>query len=417
MPNTADCIGLLPFRDETSGRLEFPLREMTGSWGTEELRLAIQHGYQVLDIYEVYHWPKEERSDTLLRGYVSFFLRMKQESEGWKKLGATSESPSIEEQEFVQQKVFEESGCIARIRPDKVGKNPVRRQMAKLFLNSLWGKFCQKPHSESYVVIHGYQQFADLWYNPNLDRTKFSFRHISGHTWKVKYCTFDEFTKPNSKYNIYLSSKVTEWARCILHTQMKKIGDERILYCDTDSLMFLWPKAAPKLDGVGLGNWVDEYPDKTIRRLFALAPKFYYLQFVEEGDNLLKSKGIQMTLANNLLIHSVSLGKQILELFFPKEDADGNKKAFEGYIPMQNMLMGINSTNASLAYGTMVTKYTEDKRLGPVFSKRLFVSYPVPNVEYTIAMLDRIARVYTVPKGYYVTAEEFALDKYRYLFE
>lgn len=152
MPNTADCIGLLPFRDETSGRLEFPLREMTGSWGTEELRLAIQHGYQVLDIYEVYHWPKEERSDTLLRGYVSFFLRMKQESEGWKKLGATSETPSIEEQEFVQQKVFEESGSIARIRPDKVGKNPVRRQMAKLFLNSLWGKFCQKPHSESYVV-------------------------------------------------------------------------------------------------------------------------------------------------------------------------------------------------------------------------------------------------------------------------
>ena len=416
LPNTTDTIGLLPHRDETSGRLEFPLCEMTGSWGTEELRLAIQHGYQILDIYEVYHWSKEERSDTLLRGYVSFFLRMKQESEGWKKLGATSESPLPEEQKFVQEKVFQESGCIARIRPDKVGKNPVRRQMAKLFLNSLWGKFCQKPHSENYVVIHGYQQFADLWYNPNLDRSKFSFRHISGHTWKVKYCTFDEFTKPNSKYNIYLSSKVTEWARCILHTQMKKIGDERILYCDTDSLMFLWPKTSPKLDGVGLGNWVDEYPDKTINRLFALAPKFYYLEFSEEGDNLLKSKGIQMTLANNLLIHSVSLGKQILELFFPKEDKDGNKKAFEGYIPMQNMLMGINSTNASLAYGTMVTKYTEDKKLGPVFSKRMFVCYPLPNVEYTIETLHEIARVYTVPKGYYKSAEEFALEKYEYLF-
>ncbi len=414
-PNNTDTIGLLPHREGNSGRLEFPLDEMTGSWGTEELRLAIENGYEILDIYEVYHWSKEERSNTLLRGYVSFFLRMKQESEGWKKLGASSDSPNEEEQLRVQQKVFEESGNIARIRPALVTKNPVKRQMAKLFLNSLWGKFCQKPHSETYVVIHGYQQFADLWYNPNLDRSKFSFRHISGNTWKVKYCTYDEFTRPNSKYNIYLSSKVTEWARCILHRQMKRIGSERILYCDTDSLMFIWPKNATKLDGVGLGNWVDEYPDKTIRRLFALAPKFYYLEF-KVGENLLKSKGIQMILANNLLIHSVSLGRQLLELFFPKVSEDGDKVAFKGYIPMQNMLMGINSTNANLAYGTMVTKHTQDKRLGPVFSKRLFIPYFEPNKEYTEEMLDFIARIYTSPKGFHVDVAELSRILYNYLF-
>lgn len=77
-PHPKCLIGLLPYRCPNSGRLEFPLRPMTGSWGTEELRIAIENGYKVDEIYEVYHWSEEERSDTLLRGYVSYFLQMKQ---------------------------------------------------------------------------------------------------------------------------------------------------------------------------------------------------------------------------------------------------------------------------------------------------------------------------------------------------
>lgn len=416
IPNNRDIIGFLPHRDSKSGRLEFPLYEMTGSWGTEELRVALESGYRIQMVYEVYHWPAEERSSTLLRGYVSFFLRMKQEAEGWRKLGASCDSPSEEEKEAVQERVFQESGCIARIRPDKVEKNAVRRQMAKLFLNSLWGKFCQKPHSESYTVIHGRQQFYELWGNTNLDKSKFSFRHLSGNTWKVKYVSLDDYTKPNAKYNIFLAAKVTEWARCILHRQMKKIGPERILYCDTDSLMFLWPRSgAERLDGVGLGNWVDEYPHDRIKRLYALAPKFYYLEFYgEEGEHgesaeehsLLKSKGIQITRDNRRLIHGLSLGAQLLEIFFPRTDLEGNILPFQGHLRMKNMIMGINSTNAAIGYGTMTTRYTEDKRLGPVFSKRDVVRYihTGRNVAYdNVKALEAIPRIYSVPKGYFIS--------------
>lgn len=173
-------------------------------------------------------------------------------------MGASSESPSEEEQLEIQERVFEQSGRIGRIRPECVQKNPVKRQMAKLFLNSLWGKFCQKPNKDHFVVIHGYQQFASLWYDPSVDKSKFSFRHISNQTWKVKFSSHDSYAKTNPKYNIFLASKVTEEARCILHRQMLKIGPERILYCDTDSIMFIYPKKAPRLEGCGLGNWVNE---------------------------------------------------------------------------------------------------------------------------------------------------------------
>lgn len=405
-PRPRCMIGLLPYRCPNSGRLEFPLRPMTGSWGTEELRIAIENGYKVDEIYEVYHWSEEERSDKLLRGYVSYFLQMKQEAEGWVKMGASSETPSEEEQLEIQERVFQQSGCIGKIRPECVKKNPVKRQMAKLFLNSLWGKFCQKPNKDHFVVIHGYQQFASLWFDPSIDKSKFSFRHISNQTWKVKFSSHDSYAKTNPKYNIFLASKVTEEARCILHRQMLKIGPQRILYCDTDSIMFLYPKWATRLEGVGLGNWVNEYPKDKIRRIFALAPKFYFMQF-EDGETLLKSKGVQMTLLNSKRIHAEALGLQLMETLYPYYEEGGeNRRPFQGYLQMSNMIMGVNSTNSKLAYGQMLTRYTEDKKVRPVISKRQLVTHWRTNYQYTKDSIYELARIYTVPHGYYLSVEE-----------
>lgn len=411
-PRDKCLIGLLPYRCPDSGRLEFPLKTMTGSWGTEELRIAIENGYVVDEVYEVYHWNGDERSDKLLRGYVSYFLQMKQEAEGWVKMGASSESPSEEEKLEIQERVFYQSGGIGKIRIDCVKKNPVKRQMAKLFLNSLWGKFCQKPKKESFTTIRGYQQFAALWYDPRIDKTAFSFRHIGNQVWKVKYSTYDAFTEPNRKYNIFLASKVTEEARCILHRQMLKIGPERILYCDTDSIMFLYPKNRDKLDSVGLGNWVNEYPREVISRLFALAPKFYFLEFAD-GDTLLKSKGIQLTLENAKRIHAEKLGLQLLEKFYPFYEAGSQvPREFQGFLEMDNMIIGVNSTNFHAGYGSMMTRYTEDKKVRPVISKRQFVPHWQHNVEYNAQSIRSIARMFTVPHGYYLSVEEIARNTY-----
>lgn len=407
-PLREDRIGLLPRHDPKSGRLEFPLNEMTGSWGTEELRLACENGYIIKEIYEVYHWPKEERSATFMRGYVSFFLRMKQEAEGWRKLGASSEDPSEEEKAELVETLFYENGGIGRIRPELVRKNAINRSLAKTFLNSLWGKFCQRAHTDHYSTIHGYAEFAQLWNDPHLDRRKVSFRHLSHGTWKVKYHLFDDFAKENPRYNIFVAAKVTETARCILHRQMLKIGPERILYCDTDSIMFLWSKDGEKLDAHGLGKWVDEYPRQRIKRLYALAPKFYYLEFEEEA--LLKSKGIMMNWTNRALLHGQSLGAQLLELLYPRTDAQGHVYPFQGFIPMKNMLMGIHTTSTQFEYGTMLTKETNDKKLRPVLTKRHLIPYlRQANVVYDPETgLDRVARIYTIPKGYYKSVEEMS---------
>lgn len=413
-PNKEDLLGLLPKREVTTGRLEFPLVSWTGSFGTEELSLAVRNGYTIGEVYEVFHWGEEESSDLVLRGYVSFFLRMKQEAEGWVKLGGTSEDPSEEEKDFLIEQVFLENGSMARIRKGEMQKNPTKRQVAKIFLNSLWGKFCQKPNKTYFVTIHGYAQFAKLWHDPTIDRKSFSFRHLEGNTWKARYDTIEAFTKPNPKYNLFLAAKVTEWGRTILHEEMLRIGPQNVLYCDTDSIMYECDDTEV-LPGHGLGEWVDEYPRDRIMKLYVLAPKFYFL-LKESGECLLKSKGVQMTLRNSKMINENALIPMLLEVLYPKLLSSGEKEESQTMIEVDNMIMGINSTNASIGYGTMLTRYTAPKKVRPVYSKRLVVTMPPELEPLRPTSLVSSPRIYTIPKGFESSVEDIARLVYESLY-
>jgi hypothetical protein len=134
-PNSKDCLGLLPTR--VDGKLVFDLTVKVGTWFSEEIYLAVSQGYVILDVYEILHWTPESRSNNYMKGYMSYFLRMKQESEGWKKAGASSETPSDDIKQQKIQELFELNGNMARMRPDCVEKNAVRRGTSKIYLNCL----------------------------------------------------------------------------------------------------------------------------------------------------------------------------------------------------------------------------------------------------------------------------------------
>lgn len=301
LPNKQDLIGLLPSRDADSGRLQFTLYEQEGCWHTEEIYLAQQHGYQVLEVYQVYHWDPCKRSSTFMRGYVAYWLRQKQEADGWKKAGASSETPDEAEQLRVCETMFHANGDIGRMRPEFVRKNAEKRAMAKLMLNCLWGKFVQRKQPEYTLNINGYYQYLALVNNPEIDRGSMVFRHIQNDFFKVTVNKLQGHESVNKKYQIFIGASVTAHARCILHRQMLIISPERVLYCDTDSIIFKRIRAAEPLTGKGLGKWVDEYPNKEIVCFYALAPKCYNLVF-DDGHNSLKTKGVTLTMENQLKV-------------------------------------------------------------------------------------------------------------------
>ena len=64
-------------------------RSLTGTWVTDELKKALEKGYVVQRIYEVWHFDETEQYDPktktggLFTDYVNTFLKMKQEASGW----------------------------------------------------------------------------------------------------------------------------------------------------------------------------------------------------------------------------------------------------------------------------------------------------------------------------------------------
>ena len=97
---------VLPYR--SVGKLKFPLcqkcadnesqtpctcaaneRVLYGTWCTPEIQKAVEKGYTIVKIYEVYHWDKTEKYDSesgnggLFSEYINTFLKLKQEASGW----------------------------------------------------------------------------------------------------------------------------------------------------------------------------------------------------------------------------------------------------------------------------------------------------------------------------------------------
>ena len=56
-------------------------RVLTGTWCSPELSKAVDLGYEVQYIYEVWHF--EETCEGLFRDYVNTWLKIKQEASGW----------------------------------------------------------------------------------------------------------------------------------------------------------------------------------------------------------------------------------------------------------------------------------------------------------------------------------------------
>jgi hypothetical protein len=372
-PNPEDTIGLLPRRigisgDDAGGKLVFDLQPKVGEWATCELYLAMEHGYRIDEVYQVIHFPPDQRSK-VMKGYMSHFLRTKQENEGWKKLGATCDSPSEEEKEQVAEAMFQDNGCMGRVRLDKVTKNPVQRHVSKIFLNCLWGKFGQRKNDDFFCDIANYEDFEALMFHSNVDPATCKIRQTISGTYKVHGTKRPGAVAPNKRGNIYMAATVTAEARCRLHSQILIMEQLKIaykIYCDTDSwflrvnplLMQLWGEYL-NMNQPGLGKWVKEHKGQRILTFVAAAPKMYSMIF-DDGEQETKAKGVRLTLGNQAVL---TIDEFKRALFYFKREQEYNK------LQLYNMTIFPNSNDTNFPYAQMMTRYNE-KAFSAVITKR-----------------------------------------------
>ena len=108
-------------------------RVLLGTWTTPEIVKALDKGYKVVKIYEVYHWPETTQYDPqtgngLFSEYVNAFLKVKQESSGWPDWCKTEE----DRDNYLSAYKTREGISLEQ---ENVKINPGLRSLAKLCLN------------------------------------------------------------------------------------------------------------------------------------------------------------------------------------------------------------------------------------------------------------------------------------------
>jgi hypothetical protein len=109
---------------------------LVGTWVFDEIRLAVQKGYRLIKVYEVYEYQvtrydPETREGGLFAQYVDTFLKLKAEASGYPDWVHDAE----DEDRYVRE--FSASEGIV-LDKDAICRNPAERGLAKLCLNSMW---------------------------------------------------------------------------------------------------------------------------------------------------------------------------------------------------------------------------------------------------------------------------------------
>ena len=200
------------------------------SWCTLEFTLAINMGYDTLEIYKVLHWPSNEKINSsmgkggLFTKYINMFLHIKTQASGY----LDSVCSLKQRQEDIEEYASNE-GVI--VYPKLIECNPGLRSIAKLALNSFYGKFGQCSNMSMTAYITSYENL----YNFLTDQTKVikDFHALDMGMVVMEYLQSEEFQEPNCKTNVIITSMCSTYACLKLWRIMNQLGS-RVIYNDTD---------------------------------------------------------------------------------------------------------------------------------------------------------------------------------------
>ncbi len=263
-------------------------RALQGTWFTEEVKLAVEKGYRVLKIHSVWHF--KEKTDLLFREYVKEFYLMK----------LLSSKLSLKNEEEVRQymaEVYRREQILIKCMSD-FKLNPGLRQLAKLMLNNLWGRYGMRENLSKSIFLSDVGPLVKLMTDPLVEVQ--GVRVITEDCVQVIYQSkCPGYLATPKSTNIFIAVATTAWARIKLYSEMDKLG-ERVMYCDTDSVIYKRsPNSAENLvTGNFLGDMTDELkPGDSIVSYVSGGPKNYGYR-TAQGDVVVKIRGFTLNCVN-----------------------------------------------------------------------------------------------------------------------
>ena len=380
---------ILPFR--CNGKLMFPLcrtcatleekgdcrcsdeeRCFTGTWCTPEVEEALNCGYEILKLYEVLHW--DTTSDQLFTRYINTFLKIKAEASGYPSHLDTSEGKL----EYIENYRKHEGVSLER---GKIEKNSGLRSLAKLALNSFYGKFGQRQNMKKCQFVTD----AGIMYSLLSDPTKkiSDFHIVSQDMMVFEYTRAQEFESTDPKTNVIVAAFCTSYARLHLWKVMRDIG-ARVLYHDTDSVIYSYlPSEYRPTHGEYLGELTNEldcrevgckgcHDGHWISEFVSCGPKNYAYR-LNTGQVVCKVRGFSLNFSASQILNFESM-----------------KKA------LQNWTDGVEDEHQ---LATISTQFLRNKLQPKIITKKMKKKY---NVVYNKRRV--VENLQTVPYGYSYSA-------------
>ena len=267
-------------------------RALTFCYTTCELDTALDAGYELLKVHAVIHYPTTEIG--LFKPYIDLFLKIKQQASGIPP-DITNEEGLLE---YIQAYANNEGIVLDRL---SIEKNEGLRWVAKIMLNSLWGKLAQRPNMPKTTVISDYETLSELVNRPNVDVMGSII--LPNDNVVVTHRLTDDKDAGAGNTSTAIACFVTAWARLELYNLMRKVESvrpNRVCYLDTDSLIFIERDGDPE---IRLGNFLGELTDEiepgfSCRKGVFAGCKSYALQLKNSDGNIkniVKVKGLSLS--------------------------------------------------------------------------------------------------------------------------
>ena len=270
-------------------------RSFIGTWCTNELNVALNKGYKIQKIYEVWHF--NEISNELFKEYVRKFMKIKMESSE-----LSSNYKSVDEYRSIVKSKLD-------IKLDEIKFNPGMRSIAKLCLNSLWGKFGQRNNMKKTEYVTEPSKFYKILLNEKIDDLNIQF--INEDMVEMTYNLKDQFVDNSKDTNIFIAAFTTSHARLMLYEVLDKL-DDTVLGFDTDSCWYIEKENGIKIEtGDSLGDLTDELGGHHIVEWCGTGPKSYSY-ITSNNKYICKVKGFTLNHENSQYINQKSM-REIIE--------------------------------------------------------------------------------------------------------
>ncbi len=160
------------------------------------------------------------------------------------------------------------------IRLDKIESNPGMGAIAKLCLNSLWGKLGQRNNLKQVKYVTECREFYDILLNDQIENLNLLF--VTDEMVEMSYAMKDQFVDNNFNTNVFIACFTTSSARLMLYEKLDYLN-EQVLYFETDSIVYIDRPGGRNIKcGSMLGEMTDELGGSVIKGTFASGgPKNY----------------------------------------------------------------------------------------------------------------------------------------------